>query len=142
MSFSVRRGKDLFLARWMHDTMVDEGTSIDCIRRGSDVWYATMGSGPFEVCAGFGTLLVMKSRGVCFLNSSAVRPKFRGNGLHKRLIKARLAYAKKLGLQAITYTGKDNVVSANNLIACGFWQYVPENKWVGNDFNYWTSDRG
>lgn len=76
---------------------------------------------------------------VAFLCRAGVLPSHRGKGLQTKLIRTRLAWAKKHGFkQVITYTVVDNPVSSNNLIRCGFKLYVPEWKWVGSEALYWT----
>lgn len=75
---------------------------------------------------------------ICFLSRAGLLEKVRGKGLHQKLIKRRISYAKKLNLSAlITYTSIENVQSSRNLLKCGFELFRPEVAWVGNWFNYW-----
>ena len=69
---------------------------------------------------------------------AAVKKVARGNGLQRRLIFARLAKARELGLEiSVVYTNR-NPWSENNLIACGFLPYAPVRKWAdGYNMNYW-----
>lgn len=63
---------------------------------------------------------------VCFLCGAGVLPEARGFGLQKRAIFIREKEAKKLGYKrTISYTLKDNIYSANNLIKCGYLLYIP-----------------
>jgi GNAT superfamily N-acetyltransferase len=63
--------------------------------------------------------------GEAYLSRAGVVPEFRGHGLQKRLIRARLAWARRAGLKAAyTYTLR-NPASANSLIACGFRSFYP-----------------
>ena len=81
--------------------------------------------------------LVASEPGVGFLFRCGVVKDFRGHGLQQRLIRVRLAKAKRLGLtRVITYT-IDNPPSANSLIACGFRMYTPANRWGGAEAQYW-----
>jgi len=65
-----------------------------------------------------------------FLSRAGVLPKARGNGIQKRLIRARERAAKKIGQsRIITYTSYDNLISANNLIKCGYTLYLPDHWW-------------
>lgn len=65
-----------------------------------------------------------------FLSRAGVLPKARGHGIQKRLIRARERTAKKDGYnRVITYTSYDNIISANNLIKCGYLLYTPNNLW-------------
>lgn len=76
--------------------------------------------------------------GTGFLSRSGVLREHRGNGLQKRLIKARLAKAPKAGWsRVVTYTLWNNPASSNSLISCGFRLYLPETPWVGDDVAYW-----
>ena len=136
METRVRRGKSLYVAYDLHNKLVDPKSAEDCIADDSLVWYAEAGTSPFDITVGYAT--AREVPGVClFLNSAGVRYHWRGQGLHKRLIKVRTKYAKRNGLVAITYTSPDNIVSANNLISCGFKLYTPANEWVGPNFLYW-----
>jgi GNAT superfamily N-acetyltransferase len=65
-----------------------------------------------------------------FLSRVGVLPGFRGNGLHRRFVRAREREAKRNGYtRMVTYTSKENVVSSNNLIKCGYRLYTPEYNW-------------
>lgn len=59
-----------------------------------------------------------------FLLRAGVMPQARGNGLQRKLIKARVRYAVKQGCKRmITYTAGTNVPSMRSLIAEGFRPY-------------------
>lgn len=74
----------------------------------------------------------------CILHRAGVLEKYRGNGLQRNLIKARVRHAKKEGCsEVITYTSKYNTSSANNLIKCGFLLYRPTYRWGWATANYW-----
>jgi RimJ/RimL family protein N-acetyltransferase len=65
----------------------------------------------------------------------------RGRGLQRRLIKARVDFAHKIGMQRlITYTHVSNVPSINNLIRSGFTLYDPPKGWAEDDFLYWEKE--
>ena len=77
------------------------------------------------------------SDGVCIFVRAWVHKKFRGKGLQRKMIKARLKAA--IGFRcytAITYTTHDNVHSANNLFKMGFNMYNPEYAYVGRGMLY------
>ncbi len=64
-----------------------------------------------------------------YLCKAGVLPQFRGKGLQRALIKVRDSEAKRLGLvNTLTYTSRDNLASANNLIRCGYTLYEPHYK--------------
>ena len=62
---------------------------------------------------------------------------FTGHGLQLRLIKARLAQAKKLGWAWCITDTTDNPASANSLINAGFKLYTPANPWSFTRALYW-----
>lgn len=72
-----------------------------------------------------------------YLCRAGVLDAFTGHGLQTRLIKVRLAQAKKLGWNwAITDT-TDNPASANSLINAGFKIYTPSEPWSFKHSIYW-----
>lgn len=72
-----------------------------------------------------------------YLARAGVIPGWRGRGLQRRLIMARLRAAKRGGFtHAITDT-TNNPPSANSLIRCGFKTYTPEAAWGTAATTYW-----
>jgi GNAT superfamily N-acetyltransferase len=72
-----------------------------------------------------------------YLCRAGVLDGYTGHGIQKRLIKARLAQAKRLGWNwCITDTTK-NPASANSLISCGFKMYTPTRPWSFRNACYW-----
>ena len=62
-----------------------------------------------------------------FLERTGVIPALRGQGLQKRLIQRRLAYARRKKVSNVyTYTAIDNWASMNSLVSQGFRFYEPE----------------
>lgn len=76
------------------------------------------------------------TEGICIFNRAWVHKKYRGIGIQKKMIDARLKAAKSSCNVAITYTTFDNVPSANNLIKSGFILYNPLYAYAGNDKLY------
>lgn len=75
--------------------------------------------------------LLKENDGVGYLTRAGVLDKYRGLGIHRRMLNVRKRCAKKLNLRAlITYAAADNVYSINNLWAAGFRAYHPENNWI------------
>ena len=74
---------------------------------------------------------------VGYLCRSGVLPKYRGNGLQKRLIRVRQALATRLGWVALITDTYDNPASSNSLISCGFKLYNPEKPWSFKNALYW-----
>ena len=72
------------------------------------------------------------SRTILFLSRAGLQWNHRGRGLHRRMIKARIKYARKHNFKTIiTYTIYSNTKSARNLIKEGFELYDPEWEYAG-----------
>lgn len=75
--------------------------------------------------------------GICIFNRAWVYKPYRGKGIQKKMIKARIKAAKQHCTSIITYTTTDNIVSANNLLKLGFLLYIPKYKWVGEQLYFY-----
>lgn len=75
-----------------------------------------------------------------FLCRAGVLADHRGQGLQRRLIRARVNKAKRIGLTHVISTTYDNPRSANNLVAEGFHLYQPESPWGAEGTNYWIKN--
>jgi len=65
--------------------------------------------------------LYVDKKGCAHLTRAGVLPEFRGSGLQKALIKARIRWCKRRKVRLVrTYTSCDNHASRANLEACGF----------------------
>lgn len=65
-----------------------------------------------------------------FLCRAGVTRSRRGEGHHRKMIRLRERHVKSRGGGTIiTYVTSDNVHSANNLAACGYKMYVPEDQY-------------
>lgn len=72
-----------------------------------------------------------------FLCRVGVIPRHRGRGLQKRLVAAREAAARRIGLaELVTYCVPWNCASINSLVACGYRFYRPGTKWGGGGAVY------
>ncbi len=87
---------------------------------------------------GFAGMTQSAQFGDCaFFHRAGVMDEHLGNGLQKRLIKARINKAKSMGFNwAVSDTSK-NPPSANSLIHCGFKMYQPSKPWGWDYTNYW-----
>ena len=75
--------------------------------------------------------------GLAYLTRSGVLTEHRGRGLQKRLIRARVAMAKRNRFkEVVTYTLNWNLASANSLASCGFNLYRPSEDWAGKYAHY------
>jgi GNAT superfamily N-acetyltransferase len=72
-----------------------------------------------------------------YLCRAGVLPEFRGQGLQKRLIRVRLAAARRLGWKWVVTDTRQNPASANSLIDCGFRMFTPSDPWSFKDACYW-----
>lgn len=77
--------------------------------------------------------------GVVFLSRAGVLPSAQGKGLQRRMINARLQWAREVGAKwAITYTAPKNYPSMVNLLKCGFKLY--EHDWAGAEMHYFRRE--
>ena len=91
--------------------------------------------------AGFaGAKVILGSRAV-YLCRAGVKSGHRGHRIQLRLIRARVAWARRLPDIdcVITYTLRENTASSNNLIRAGFKLYRPMVDWSGPVL-YWRLD--
>lgn len=103
------------------------------------LWLGFVGSD----VAGFATLRPFHEHKFSFLERVAVLDKYRGRGLQKKFISARLRLSKRIGINTvITYTVLDNPASSNSLIRRGFSLYSPEWKWAGDSMLYFIKHLG
>lgn len=97
-------------------------------KKGSYWWLAYYEDEPVAF-AGL-TLYDYIEQPAAFLSRAGVLPKARGHGLQRRFIRAREKLAKKVGYhRIITYTSYESIISANNLIKCGYLLYTPKHDW-------------
>lgn len=78
---------------------------------------------------GFSGLIIDKKRKHGHVTWTGILKKYRGNGIHKKIITIREVYARRTGLKYITsYIHRDNIISANNLIKSGYMLFQYNNK--------------
>lgn len=128
---------NIFDFRCMEGVCFPEDTPIDPHPKKDIWWWFAYVDGER---AGFACLTRgFKVKHLGYLAWAGVMPKYRGRGIQRLLIRARLKQAKTLGLQrVITYTLRSNPASSNNLIKEGFQLYMPSPGWnMGRDALYW-----
>lgn len=67
--------------------------------------------------------------GYAYLKRSGVLKAHRGNGLQRRLIRLREAWARKAGYHTVMTDTRGNTPSSNNLIAAGYRLFDPPSPW-------------
>jgi len=72
-----------------------------------------------------------------YIARAGVLPPWRGYGLQKRLIKARIRRAKQIGWYYLFSDTFENPASSNSLISCGFRLYEPMKPWSFSGALYW-----
>lgn len=101
----------------------------------TDWWGAWDGA---ELVGYAGGRLVPEWPGQYYLSRAGVAAAHRGRGIQKRLIRCRVARAKRLlATRAVTYTIPYNPASMNSLLACGFRVYNPAVAYAGSEMVYW-----
>jgi RimJ/RimL family protein N-acetyltransferase len=92
-------------------------------------WIISDEKGPVAF-AGLRPCKTKANAGMAFLCRAGVRSRAAGQGLQRKLIKKRVAYAQKIGIrEVVTYTHPENFESATNLLRSGMRFYSPANKW-------------
>lgn len=131
MKIKIKQSQNWGAALLIHQEMMP--TDEFDLRSNSILWLAYVDDEP----VGYATAVPNMEESFYFLSGCAVLSKVAGNGIQKKLIKARERHAKKAGIaKLITYTVVDNPKSINSLISQGFKSYTPAYKWVGNQL-YW-----
>lgn len=128
----IKTCKSDFLVKRLHKlTMPDDYFEDDPRTR---YWVAWDDTKPVAFC---GIRPVKYDKNTAFLNCAGVLDTYRGMGIHKRMIKIRINWAKRNDFTTlITYAHIENPASCNALISCGFRLYRPESLWAEYDFNY------
>lgn len=90
---------------------------------------------------GFCTLQTLRNESGIFLSRCGVLPCARNAGLQRRMIHARIAWARRHGLESvITYTTYTNHQSIANLLRCGLRFYTPDYSWAGKGLHYFLRE--
>ena len=132
----IRQTKNFETIKCLHSELLP-GVEFETPENGNVYWLVRDGTGRL---AGFCSVRPTSTDpGAVFMSRAGVLPHARKRGLHRRLIRVRLNWARRNGYQqAITYTTPDNIQSAVNLLKCGFMLYAPEYPWAGREMLYFT----
>jgi RimJ/RimL family protein N-acetyltransferase len=118
----------------MHDEVFEDTAPIPNFEVG-DWWLASNGRELVGLC-GITPSTYLPDTG--YLKRAAVRQGYRGHGLQRRMIAARMRHASRLGYHTVfTDTAVFNVRSSTNLFKAGFELFRPDPIWNGEDFLYW-----
>jgi GNAT superfamily N-acetyltransferase len=88
-------------------------------------------------CAFAGLVRSTRFANVGYLCRAGVLPSHRGQGVQKRLIRARIRQARALGWDWLITDTYQNPASANSLIATGFKLYESSQPWGVSETLYW-----
>lgn len=88
-------------------------------------------------CAFAGLICSVRWANVGYLCRAGVLSSHRGQGVQKRLIRARIRQARALGWEWLITDTHENPASANSLIATGFKMYDPSQPWGATQTLYW-----
>lgn len=136
MPVRIRRVADYRVAAAMDLLLFPSDEPIDDPE--AHIWFVGF-DGPKAVCYASVKLLSATDAGTAFLSRCGVLPSHRGQGLQKRLIKARERAARNAGATHIlTYTVTWNAHSMNSLFSCGYRAYIPALKWGGSGAVYFS----
>lgn len=131
MKISLRITSDIDLIRELHSLAFPEDSWV-----GDDhtFWVARDSTGK---PIGFCSAVYRPDSGYVFLSRAAVSLEARGSGLQRRMIRVRVAWAKRQGAATvITYTLLKNYESLVNLLKSKFRFYHPTEPWVGTQVHY------
>jgi GNAT superfamily N-acetyltransferase len=88
-------------------------------------------------CAFAGLIPSVRWTDTGYLCRAGVLSSHRGQGVQKRLIRARIRQARALGWEWLITDTYQNPASANNLITTGFKMYEPLQPWGAKETLYW-----
>jgi GNAT superfamily N-acetyltransferase len=133
MTIRIRRVADYRAAAAMDLLLFPGDDPID--DPDSHIWFVGFEAGK-PVC--YASLKLLPNESSAFLSRCGVLRSHRGQGLQKRLLRARERAAKAEGCTGhlITYTVPENAPSINSLTSCGFKAYIPPYNWAGDDVVY------
>lgn len=115
--YTLSRSDDNSEARELHERLLP----ADVFAEDHEYWVVRDDQ---REAVGFCSAILRPTSNVVFLSLAAVAPEARGHGLQKRMIRARVRWAKRAGAcGAVTYVAKRNYASMCNLLKCGFRFY-------------------
>lgn len=135
--YRLVRSKNVALIRALEDIIISD-TYFEGPEKGNIYWLAKRGHVPVGYCSIRPTQF--DPTNTAFLSRSGVLSPCRGKGLQRRMIRIRVAWAKRHGYKfVITYVSTSNIWSARNIIREGFEPWWPPDEvgpWAGEDVMY------
>lgn len=127
--YMIRKSQNVSLVHALHKEIMPADSFYD--HDGNHYWIVYIRQSKKPIGFAIGTNL---GDGIFFLSRAGVLSAWRGQGLHKRLIKVREEFAKKWDFNyCITYVKQTNPQSFSSLMKCGYEVYQP-------DFPYGTKN--
>jgi GNAT superfamily N-acetyltransferase len=137
VKISLRRTDDIEEVKALHTLCFPTDVWESSSKRHA-YWIAKDETG---TAVGFCIAKRLASERCVFLERAGVLPIANGRGLQRRMIRARLRWARSEGFTAvITYTTYHNWQSIVNLLREGFRFYSPEDPWVGTNVHYFIRE--
>ncbi|MEQ8721010.1 MAG: GNAT family N-acetyltransferase [Sandaracinaceae bacterium] len=135
----IARTRDLDAVRALDRVIFVEASGDYPVEPDCGAWWLALDGG--EPVGFAGARRLTREPDFAVLERAGVLESHRGLGLHRRLIRARLRWARASGLAGVlTYTTPDNAPSANALIRAGFRLDAPPWRWAGPQFAYWRAE--
>lgn len=136
----IVRTQEIALCRELHDRYLGEDCTFETPEAGNLYWLALHGDLPFGYCSMRPSVIDPYA---IFLSRCVVTLGARGQGLQRRMIRVREREARRLDFwRCTTYTARDNMASAHNLIRCGYTLYRPTPPYAGDDELYFERHLG
>ena len=130
---TLRKTHDWFTIKALHDEIFPSDDFDENVERNA-AWLIRNHTAVIGFCM---ARPLSSDPATLFLSRAGLISKARGKGLQKRMIRVRVAYARKNGFKkVITYVHRDNIQSAVNLEKCRFRLYAPAEDWAGKNFLY------
>jgi GNAT superfamily N-acetyltransferase len=129
MNFYIRHTENKDLVVKIHSIIFPADDFFDDF---TNIYWVARESKSDEI-AGFCQLSIEPPKhNTVFLSRAGTIKKFRGKGLHSKLIRVRERYARAHGYTwGITYTSADNIPSFVSLIRAGYRYYIPSYCYAG-----------
>ena len=118
---TLRRSTNIALCRSLHEVTL-YGSPFETPEDGNVYWVLWQAGEPLGFCSVRASIIP----GCAFLSRAGVLPGARGNNYQRRMIRARVAWAREEGYaSAISWAHATNVPSLRSLVREGFLPWTP-----------------